>query len=585
MSAPLPRISLSPCPKAYTRDLDKAADPAQTAALVRERLASVRLDILARTQRVDTGRLGIPVFLSVCGADASAVMPTRKQMGKGSSVEQAEASALMELMERYAFFHFWEQRPHMVRATWSEAEAAFGPALLPVRDMLHSVNDSLSSHQARQILDLVSWHFYPATRLPDGQIVWLPLDWFKLLGEFNGTSAGNTTEESVFQGLCELVERHVCCRVDRERLATPTIDPASCHGDDTLRRLLHSFEKQGIHLILKDFSLDMPLPTVAALAWDPATFPATSEIVFTAGTAASPAKAAIRAVTEVAQLAGDFCTNACYEASGLSKFTALEQTMWLRQGPGTALHLLPSVENNDIREELLTALHRLSPQTLYVVETTHPDLGIPAHYSIVPGLTFRERDRNQSLGLFVGRKLLEEAAPEDVRTGLATLARIYPDAHFLPFFHGMLALRTGAWASARPLFEEAVQCQPDSDSRALASFYLGHVLTREERWAEAIPPLQTATELCPAMKEYGNLLGVAHFKQGDYAGAAQIFENVLRVDKGSATDLANLGLCEKFLGKNEEARRHLRAALELDPSLNFASAHLAELEGLSGRST
>ena len=87
------------------------------------------------------------------------------------------------------------------------------------------------------------------------------------------------------------------------------------------------------------------------------------------------------------------------------------------------------------------------------------------------------------------------------------------------------------------------------------------------------------------MKEYGNLLGGAHFKQGDYAGAAQIFENVLRVDKGSATDLANLGLCEKFLGKNEEARRHLRAALELDPSLNFASAHLAELEGLSGRST
>ena len=46
-------------------------------------------------------------------------MPTRKQMGKGSSAEQAEASALMELMERFAFFSFWEERPHMVSATWA----------------------------------------------------------------------------------------------------------------------------------------------------------------------------------------------------------------------------------------------------------------------------------------------------------------------------------------------------------------------------------------------------------------------------------------------------------------------------------
>ena len=61
--------------------------------------------------------------------------------------------------------------------------------------------------------------------------------------------------------------------------------------------------------------------------------------------------------------------------------------------------------------------------------------------------------------------------------------------------------------------------------------------------------------------------------------AADAFAAVLRVDKGSAMDLANLGLCEKFLGKNEEARQHLAAALELDPNLDFARQHLAQLEG------
>ena len=82
---------------------------------------------------------------------------------------------------------------------------------------------------------------------------------------------------------------------------------------------------------------------------------------------------------------------------------------------------LPTVEDADIREELLTALRGLAPLELYAVETTHPRLGIPTHYSIVPGLHFRERDRNQSLGLFVGRKLVEDADAETVLHGLKVL--------------------------------------------------------------------------------------------------------------------------------------------------------------------
>ena len=579
MNEQLPHITLASCPKGYTRDLDKTMSPAQTIARVRERLNSSRLDILSKTHRVDVGRLGIPVFLSVCGADARRIMPTRKQMGKGSSAEQAEASALMELMERFAFFSFWEDLPHMVSATWSEAEARFGDDLLPIESMLLSVDDTLSAQDARRVLDLTRWQFYPATRLLDGKTVWLPLDWFKLLGEFNGTSAGNSPEESLLQGLSELIERHVCCRVDRNLPTTPTIDPASCSFDPVLAELLAAFEREGVRIVLKDFSQGMPLPTVAAVAWDPNTFPDTSEIVYTAGTAASPAKAAIRAVTEVAQLAGDFCTHACYEASGLSKYTALEQINWLIEGPTVALSSLPTVENTDICEELLTAVRGLSPLEFYAVETTHQRLGIPAHYSIVPGLQFRERDRNQSLGLFVGRKLVEEADAQTVLSGLKVLESCYPGAHFLPFFEGMLALRAEDFDTARSAFAAAVPLQPDTDSKALAAFYLGYADTLECRWQEALPSLATAAQLCPDMKEYGNLLGVAHFKTGNYAMAAEAFRAVLRVDKGSAMDLANLGLCEKFMGNGEQAREYLTAALELDANLEFARTHLADLKG------
>ena len=92
----LPVIRLQSCPKGYTRDLDKTISPQETYERVQARMQAAGLDILAEVRRVDVGRLGIPVYLSVCGRDARGIMPTRKQMGKGSSPEQARASALME---------------------------------------------------------------------------------------------------------------------------------------------------------------------------------------------------------------------------------------------------------------------------------------------------------------------------------------------------------------------------------------------------------------------------------------------------------------------------------------------------------
>lgn len=574
-------ITLAPCPKAHTSELDKALLPADTVARVRARLADLKLDILAHTRRVDVDRLGIPVFLSVCGADAQRVMPTRKQMGKGASILQAEASALMELMERYSFFTFWEHCPGMVEATWSEAEARFGVDLMPVREILCSVEDTLDSKTARHILDLLPWQFFPVTDLTTMREVWAPLNWFKKLGEFNGTSAGNTEEESLLQGLCELVERHVCCIVDRTQPELPTIDPASAN-DPILNDLLAAFDREGIHIILKDFSLGMPVPTVGAVAWDETTFPARSEIVFTAGTAATPAKAAIRAVTEVAQLAGDFCTGACYEASGLSKYEALEDITWLHRGSLCPLDSLPSIGSDDILTELSTVIDGLAKRGFrpYAISTMHPCLKVNTHYCFVPGLAFRERDKNQSLGLFVGRILAEEAENATATHGLNVLEQCCPCAHYLPFFRGMLALRCDtphALDEARQWFERAEPLQPENDARGLAAFYAGYALTLAGRWAEALPTLSRAVAYCPNMKEYWNLRGVARFKTGDYTAASQDFTTVLRIDKGSVMDLANLGLCHKFLGHTVEARHYLGAALALDPSLKFAAQHLEEL--------
>ena len=46
MNEQLPTITLAPCPKGYTRDLDKTMSPAQTIARVRERLQRDDLTVL-----------------------------------------------------------------------------------------------------------------------------------------------------------------------------------------------------------------------------------------------------------------------------------------------------------------------------------------------------------------------------------------------------------------------------------------------------------------------------------------------------------------------------------------------------------
>lgn len=573
----LPHIALQASPKGYTRDLDKSVSPVDTVNSVLAKLESSGLDILRGTRRVDTGRLGIPVYLSLCGNDARRFMPTRKQMGKGSSPEQARASALMELMERYAFFSFWEQSPDFVSCTFSEARQRFGKDCIPIEEISRSVQETLEPRQVLKVMDCVHWKFYPATRLGDAKTIWLPLDWFRLLSEFNGTSSGNTPEESLLQGLSELVERHVCALVDRNHPVTATITPDSCAMDPVLGELLAAFARENVHLVLKDFSCGMPLPTVAALAWDPATFPASSEIVFTAGTASSPAKAAIRAVTEVAQLAGDFCTSACYEASGLPKFSKPEEFSWLLDGPEVALDSLPCCEAADFRDELLAAVRGLAPLNVYAVETTNRQLKVPAHYTIVPGLSFRERDKNQSVGLFVGRRVSEDQNTAQARRHLETIATVYPVAHFLPFFAGMLALREKRFEEARELFESSIERQPENDSQGLAAFYAGYAAFLEEDWKHAAPLLAKACALCPGMKEYFSYLGTTRFKLKEYAAASEAFQQVLNLDKGSVIDLANLGVCEERLGELAKAEEHLSRALELEPGLDFAKKTMEKI--------
>ncbi len=569
---------LTSCSKGHSADLDKAVPPGETVRKVKALLRGRGAGILAQTERIDSGRLGIPVYLSRCGPKAEEVLPGRKQMGKGVSPEQAEASALMELLERYSLFSFWRKDANFQLASWSEAEAKFPHSLLSVQQILKSVDEDLDPQLAKQAMDLITWRFAPGLEVSQEQGAQIPLDWFRKLNEYNGSAAGNTLEEALLQGGCELVERHVCALIDREQPVLPTLDSSS-FSNPALSRLYQKFESRGVQVWLKDFSLGLGVPTVGALAYDPSTWPMLSEIVFTAGTATTPAKAAIRALTEVAQLAGDFHTGSCYDPSGLSKPLDLEACRWVKAGPIKPLDTLPDISDPDLLQEVKALASSLSSSgfSWYSVDISHPDLGIPATYSIVPGFQFRERASEASLGMFLGRILAEERPMEEAQAGLRFLARLYPRSHFLDFFWGLLDLRAGRLQAAVKLFASSEPHQPSRESKALAAFYQAYALSQMEAWQESLAPLKRAKELSPGSYAFCNLLGVAHFKLGQYDLAAREFSRALEIDGGAAIDMANLGLCYLKMGKPGAAKDFLQRSLEIDPEIEFARSYLKDL--------
>lgn len=568
-------LKLTDALKGYTYDQDKLLTPAETIRRVRDRLGNLDLKLLQETVRIDSGRLDIPVYLSLLGVDARRVVPTHKQMGKGATPIQAEASALMELVERFSFFSYIEEGPLDFGCPRD-----FKGQALPFSSLARSLFDA--SPAATAVAPLYEdWplYFVPATNLTKGEAIMLPIHWFYLIEEYNGPAAGNCLEEAILQGLCEVVERHVGSVISYERSATPVIDPDSV-TDPAARELIEKFRKNGIVLHLRDFSMDTGIPTVAALAYDPSTFPADSEIVFAAGTTTDPTKSLVRALTEVAQLAGDFHRRTSYRPT-LPKYETLEDAAYLMApGPVVSLDSLPNLSRANLKDEInlcLKALSRLRLDVL-VVNTTHPLLNLPTVYVLVPGTHFLDRTRNTTAIFHLAKVAALYAPPPLALAALTGLDAAFPDRFDVHFFLGLILENQDRAAEALEHFRRALELDPPVHEIPSIYVHLGACQKDLGDFQEAAAAFTQALALSPHLKEAHHLLGFCCFKLEEYQQAVECFEKVIELDPGSAIDYANLGINLQRLGHPKEAAYVLKQALELDPGLDFAARALADLQ-------
>jgi ribosomal protein S12 methylthiotransferase accessory factor len=368
--------------------------------------------------------------------------------------------------------------------------------------------------------------------------------------------------------------------ISHNRLKVPSIRADSA-TDSLVVEMLGKYRQAGVKLFVSDFTLDTGIPSVGVLAYDPTTFSELSEIVWTAGTTPDPQKAFSRALTEVAQLAGDFNTAANYVASGLPKFTDLADAEYVMH-PGKEIDIqdLPDLSDENIKVEVqncLEALNRIGME-VFLIDTMHPDLEIPAFYTLIPGAHFRERALATSVGMFSAKHIADNQSPEVAIGQLNQIDQDLPGKYYVKFYLGSCHLALGGPKAALRCFEQALRLEPNPQDVPSIYSYFGVALKDLGEYRRAIDALEKGVALDPERTDIYNLMGFCHFKLKEHEMAIENFKKVIQLDPSSAIDYANIASNYRDMGQTAKAIRYYEMALTLDASIEFAKENLARLK-------
>ena len=382
-------MKLGPAPKRYTKDGHRIIDPLSTLRRVEPLCRVAGITRVADITGLD--RVGIPVFSSIRpDAETGAVSVYN---GKGATREQAKVSAIMEGLERYSA----EVRDRRIVRDYAESvlssQNAVDPRhlILPTRTAMHAMHqpiawvEGVELSEMESILVPASAVFHPYSSASDLQL-------FRT--NTNGLASGNSLEEAVLHGLCEVIERDGWSICEARRGARADLELED--GGSLASELLEKFQSSGVEIHIKDLTSDIGIPTVGAAADDVTT---RDPILLSMGigTHLSPEIAAIRALTEVAQsrltqihgAREDAISGRGRQKLGYDRVKEMNRMWFGTAGSTRSVNQLEHLDTPDIFEDIQIVLERLKRKGFaraIAVDLTRPELGVPVVRVIVPGM-------------------------------------------------------------------------------------------------------------------------------------------------------------------------------------------------------
>jgi ribosomal protein S12 methylthiotransferase accessory factor len=329
---------------------------------------------------------------------------TGGSFGKGSTAEQAEASALMEAIERYSGIFQGDE----IRATRRFADFAPGDAIRPNDVLLFSDTQYLPEQTGEE--DSHETQMAPAPFDPSARIEWSPV-WSLRDGRFkyiptsqlyffysgpaafhadsNGCAAGNTLEEAIVQGFLELVERDAYAIWWYNRLRRAEVD-LSHFNDSYVQDLKAQLAETGRRLWVLDVTSDLGVPTYVAIShWMQN---GQENIEFGSGAHFDPRIAMLRTLTELNQfLSIGLMGGGTGEKSSLDGVTPLRLADYPFLTPSGTVQ--PStgwtaglLDNTRRQVDACVDIAARAGLDFLVLDQTRPDVEVPVVRVIVPGL-------------------------------------------------------------------------------------------------------------------------------------------------------------------------------------------------------
>lgn len=391
-------------PKASAETGIRTILPAETLARVIPLLPKAGLEALLDITEMDN--LGIPVYSinRVTPADGA----VSNYNGKGPTPEQAQASAVMEALERCCA----EKREEdvLVKATVKEAmESVFAldPRELILPEKVHNYifNDQLAWFQGYEMFrgeDIwvpANAVFHPY--FPDGD---MPIFRYNT----NGIASGNSLEEAILHGILELIERDAWSIAEFRRRARADV---ILDDEESLSyQLMQKFRDKGVEVHLKDLTQDIGITTIGAAADDVLTKDP-ELLTIGVGTHLNPELAVIRALTELAQSRTTHKHGAKVNAKlrennkslGYDRIKSLNRLWYTPAEKAVRLSDMEKIDTLFVLDDIEVAFEKLMEVGLdkvIVVNLTRSDLSVPVVRVIIPGLEVYSMDPER-----MGRRL------------------------------------------------------------------------------------------------------------------------------------------------------------------------------------
>ena len=347
--------------------------------------------------------------------------------GKGPTRYHAQASALMESIERYCSLPSGAPK-NMIQGSYDDLTKKF--------NVLHP--SSVVEPMTFQYSDDMVMDFLPGFDLMNREflLVPAPIALFKYSARLpainpfayhhtNGLASGNVMEEAICHSLCEVIERdaismaqlkasavhfHILKTVENTLnlsgyyvtpvAATEYVDDNSIFPDvdiqdiefEPITRLAKKFQKANIPLIIKNVTSEIGIPTfnAASIEWITHDY---GYLVEGHGTHPDARIALLRAVTEVSQSRAANIQGARDDLRKIpyGENNTDDQRSWqfMRSRDKIKFSDVKSFLYEDILDDIKLILTKFDENDLnqvIVVNLTNPNIGIPVVRTIVPGM-------------------------------------------------------------------------------------------------------------------------------------------------------------------------------------------------------